>query len=157
MKLRFLSASPRSGKTENDSQKGPWSSKRFFLHFWIQTLKGNRPKNDPCENLENSVNEGWIPTNRLKHRIRYKTAAKIQKIACKTNPWITENTILVDSSQKGRILTAVLCTNVHSHCSFAHAIFDKCCKIPIKINKKSPKRPEGSKNGPDTENATKPQ
>ena len=155
--MRILSASPRAGKTETDSQKGPGSSKRVFSHFWIQTLKGNRPKNDPRENSENKPNEYWIPTKRLKVRFRYETAAKINKSGAKANAGITENTILVESSLKCRLLTAVLCTNVHSYRCLAHSVFEKCYEILKILTKNTTKKPKGAQNGPDTENATEPQ
>ena len=141
---------------ENDPQltpkRGQGSPKRVLPHLLIQTLVRNRPKNDPRENLENGLNERWIPTKRLKRRIRYETAAKMQKIGCKPNAWTTENTIFVEPSLKTRVFTAVLCPNVHSHRCFAHTVFDKCYKIPKKISKSWPKMPEGSKNGLDAEN-----
>ena len=77
MKLLFLSAGQRAGKAENDYQKGPGSSKRVFPYFLMQTLKGNRPKNDPRENPENELSADWISAKRLKRRIRYETAAKL--------------------------------------------------------------------------------
>ena len=57
--------------------KGPQLPKLVFLYFLTQTLKGNRPKNDPRENPENELNEYRIPTKCLKRTIRYETAAKL--------------------------------------------------------------------------------
>ena len=42
---------------QNDAQKGPRSPKRVLPYFLIQTLKRKRPKNDPRENEENTLNE----------------------------------------------------------------------------------------------------
>ena len=58
---------------------------------------------------------------------------------------------------KSRILTAVLCANVHSHRCFAHTVFDNCYKIPKILTENTPKEPEGPKIGPDAENAIEPQ
>ena len=77
VKLWILSTSQRAGKAENASQRSPRSPKRALPYFLIQTLKRKRTKNDPRENEENTLNECWIPPNRLKSRIRYETAAKI--------------------------------------------------------------------------------
>ena len=75
--MRILSASPRFGKAENDPQRAPGSPKQVFLYFLTQTLKGNRPKNDPRENPENQLNECRIPPKRLKRRIRYESPVKL--------------------------------------------------------------------------------
>ena len=58
---------------------------------------------------------------------------------------------------KSYVFTAVLWAKVHSHRSFAHAIFDKYYKIPKKDHKKSAQMPEGSIKGLDAENAIEPQ
>ena len=58
---------------------------------------------------------------------------------------------------KSDVFTAVLRAKVHSHRSFARAIFEKYCKIPKILTKISPKMPEGSKNGLDAENAIEPE
>ena len=71
--------------------------------------------------------------------------------------WITENTIFVESALKIRILTAVLYTNVHSHRCFAHAVFDNCYEIPIKITENTAEEPKGPKIDPDKEIAIEPQ
>ena len=70
---------------------------------------------------------------------------------------MTETTISVESALKHRIITAVLCANVHSHRCFAHTVFDNYYKIPKKITENTPKEPEGPKIGPDAENAIEPQ
>ena len=85
-KCKLNPKSPRK-RSPNDPRRGRGSPKRVLAHFLIQTLKANRHKNDPRENSENKPNECWIPTNRLKRRIRYETAAKMQKIDCKANAW----------------------------------------------------------------------
>jgi len=130
---------------ENDPQKGPGSPKWVLEHFWVLTSLENQPKKCPCENLENELNSRWIPTKRLKRRIRYETAAKMQKIGCKPNAWTTENTIFVEPSLKTRVFTVVLCPNVHSHRCFAHTVFDKCYKIPKKYPKIGTRWPMGPK------------
>ena len=142
---------------KTDHQKGPGSPKWVLEHFWVLTSLENQPKKCPCENLENELNSRWIPTKRLKRRIRYETAAKMQTIGCKANAWIAENTIFVEPSLKNHLLAAVLCTNVHSHRCLAHTVFDKCYEIPKKITKNTPKKPKGHQNGPNTENTMKPQ
>ena len=58
---------------------------------------------------------------------------------------------------KSCVFTAVLRAKVHSHRSFARAIFDNYYKIPKHFIEKSAKPPEGSKNDLDAENATEPQ
>ena len=58
---------------------------------------------------------------------------------------------------KSDVFTAVLWAKVHSHRSFARAIFEKYCKILKILTKMSPKMPEGSKNGLDAENGIEPQ
>ena len=58
---------------------------------------------------------------------------------------------------KRGVFTAVLWAKVHSHRSFAHAIFDKYYKIPKTNHKKFTQMPEGSKNGLDADNIIKPQ
>ena len=58
---------------------------------------------------------------------------------------------------KSNVFTAVLWAKVHSHRSFAHAIFDKYYKILKTNHKKSAQMPEGSKNGLDAENVIEPQ
>ena len=63
--------------TQNTPQKEPGSPKRVFLYLLTQTLKGNRPKNDPRENTEKQLNEYQIPTKCLKRIIRYETPAKL--------------------------------------------------------------------------------
>ena len=143
--------------TPNGPPKAPGSPKQVLPYFLIQTLKGNLPKNDLRENPENKPNENLIPTKRLKLRIRYEIAAKMQQIEYKTNARITENIIFVEPFLKSRLLTAVLCTNVHSHRCLAHTVFDKCCEIRIKITQNTPKKPKRPQNGPDTENVMKPQ
>ena len=86
-----------------------------------------------------------------------KPQRKCKKSTARQTLGITENTILVESSLKCRLLTAVLYTNVHSYRCLAHSVFDKCYEIPKKITKNTPKKPEGPQNGPDTENAVEPQ
>ena len=81
----------------------------------------------------------------------------MQKIRCKANAGITENTILVESSLKCLLLTAVLCTNVHSYRCLAHSVFEKCYESPKILTKNTTKKPRGGQNGPDTENAVEPQ
>ena len=85
-----------------------------------------------------------------------KTQRKGRKIRCKANAGITENIIFVEPSLKSRLLTAVLCTNVHFHRCFAHTVFEKRYKILKILTKITPKRPEGGQNDPETENATEP-
>ena len=80
-----------------------------------------------------------------------------KNIGCKANAGIMENTIFVERSLKSRLLTAALCTNVHFHRCFAHTVFEKRHKIPKILAKITPKKPEGSKNDPETENSMKPQ
>ena len=53
---------------------------------------------------------------------------------------------------KSEVFTAVLWAKVHFHRSFAHAIFDKCCRTQTEITKNT-----RSQNGLDTENVVKPQ
>ena len=86
-----------------------------------------------------------------------KPQRKCKKIGCKANAGIMENIIFVEPSLKSRLLTAVLCTNVHFHRCFAHTVLNKCYKILIKITKNPPKTPEGPQNGLDTENVIEPQ
>ena len=86
-----------------------------------------------------------------------KTQWKGKKIRFKANAGITENIIFVEPSLKSRLLTAVLCTNVHFHRCFAHTVFEKRYKVLKILTKITPKKPEGSQNGSETENATEPQ
>ena len=86
-----------------------------------------------------------------------KPLRKCKRLGCKANAWITEYSIFAESSLKSRILTAVSCTKVHSHRSFAHPIFDKCYQTPIKTSTNRSEIPEGSKNGLHSENAINPQ
>ena len=86
-----------------------------------------------------------------------KPQRKCKKIRCKANAGIMENIIFVEPSLKSRLLTAVLCTNVHFHRCFAHTVFEKRYKILKILTKITPKKPEGSKNDPETENTMKPQ
>ena len=145
LKLRILRPKPRQNGPQLTPRRGQGSPKRVLPHLLIQTLIRNRPKNDPRENIKNERNERWIPTKRLKRRIRYETAAKMQKIGCKPNAWTTENIIFVEPSLKTRVFTAVLCPKVHSHRCFAHTVFDKCYKIPKKYPKIGTRWPMGPK------------
>ena len=65
--------------------------------------------------------------------------------------------IFVESALKNRILTAVLCANVHSHGCFELTVYDNCYEIPIKITENTPKEPKGPKIGPDAKNVIEPQ
>ena len=85
-----------------------------------------------------------------------KPQRKCKKIGCKANTGIAENTIFVEPSLKSRLPTTALCTNVHFHRCFAHTVFEKRYKILKILTKITPKKPEGSKNGPETENIMKP-
>ena len=58
--------------------------------------------------------------------------------------------------RKSDVFTAVLWAKVHSHRSFARAIFEKYCRILKILTKMSPKMPEGSENGLEAENAIEP-
>ena len=70
---------------------------------------------------------------------------------------MTDTTIFVEPSLRSRRLTAVLCTNVHSHRCFAHTVFDNCYGIRSKNKENTLEEPEGPKIDPDAENAIEPQ